>query len=377
MFKRFRNIDVVLYLFPLLLWGISCAVLWSLTYASSDPAVANLAIKQVIFGVIGIVVMLFLTVFDYRNIRGIAWIVGVITLLLLLAVEFFGSTSLGATRWLDFKVFQLQPSEMAKIALILVLGTYLALYVEKVTARVFGIVAIVLFPALILVLKQPDLGTAIVLTAISLGMLFAIHLQAKHIIGIVSVAVLLIGIGWLSVQNIKPFGRLLRDYQRSRIEVFLNPEADPLNKGYNVRQAVIALGNGGVTGRGLGKEVGQLSQLNFLPKTYTDFIFAALGESMGFIGAGLVLILFAGLLWRILLAASVARDDFGALICYGFLSMIAVSVLINVGMNLGIMPVTGIPLPFVSAGGTALIMDFVGIGLVQSIILRRQVIKFD
>jgi rod shape determining protein RodA len=168
----------------------------------------------------------------------------------------------------------------------------------------------------------------------------------------------------------------MKDYQRSRIEVFLNPESDPLNKGYNVRQSVIAIGNGGLYGRGLGKEAGQLSQLNFLPKAYTDFIFAALSEATGLIGASFVVLLFGGLMWRILHCATVAKDSFGRLVAIGFGCMILFSVLINIGMNMGMMPVTGIPLPFISAGGTALIINFIGVGILQSIYSKHRSIDF-
>lgn len=377
MFKRVRSFDAGLYVLPVALWLIGCSVLWSLTYANPDQSIATLAIKQLIFGILGLAASFGISLIDYRALRQSAWIIGVVTILLLLAVELFGTTSLGATRWLDFRVFQLQPSEIAKISLVVVLATYLVHYIERVSVRMFLCVIAILAVPLALVLKQPDLGTAILLVITAIGMILSLHLKRKHYIAMALGLMVFVSAGSLAYANVPPAGRLLHSYQRDRIRVFLNPESDPLGKGYNVRQAIIAVGNGGLLGRGLGKEVGQLSQLNFLPKAYTDFIFAALAEALGFVGAAVVLGLFTLLLWRILSIAAKARDGFGSLLCYGFLVNITFSILINVGMNLGIMPVTGIPLPFVSAGGTALIMNFVGIGLVQSVVSRRQKIQFD
>ncbi len=376
MLKRLRGLDWSLYILPIALWLIGVAVLWSLTYANPDRSISSLAIKQFIFGLLGLGISTIMAIIDYRSLRQIAWIIGLVTLVLLIAVEFFGTTSLGATRWLDFKFFQLQPSEIAKIALIIVLATLFVQYIERVSVKMFVLASVMVGAPLFLVLKQPDLGTAIILVLTAVGVLLSMRMKRVHYISLAIVATLIIIIGTLAYQNTTPFGDILHSYQRDRIHVFLNPNSDPLGKGYNVRQSIIAIGNGGLFGRGLGKDVGQLSQLNFLPKAYTDFIFAALAESLGFVGGSVVLIIYSLLLWRILLVAQLARDGFGALLTYGFLASILFSILINVGMNLGIMPVTGIPLPFISAGGTALITNFIGIGIIQSITSRRQKISF-
>lgn len=376
MFRRLRSIDIGLVIFPIFLWIISCVVLWSLTYASLDNSTSNLAVKQLIFGFIGIVCMVLVRLVDYRILRQFWWLIATVSVGLLVIVDFFGKTTLGATRWIDLKIFQLQPSEIAKIALVIILATFLSFFHERVSTRVLIGVPMILAIPLLLVLKQPDLGTAIILLIIAVGMLLAIKLRKEHYIGVVIAAALLFGAGALSLNKVGPFTILMKDYQRSRIEVFLNPESDPLNKGYNVRQSVIAIGNGGLYGRGLGKEAGQLSQLNFLPKAYTDFIFAALSEATGLIGASFVVLLFGGLMWRILHCATVAKDSFGRLIAIGFGCMILFSVLINIGMNMGMMPVTGIPLPFISAGGTALIINFIGIGILQSIYSKHRSIDF-
>ncbi len=377
MLRRLRAVDLLLYLFPILLWAMGCVVLWSLTFASPDPSIHNLAIKQLAFGLIGIVAMSGITMIDYRALRTSSWIVALITLALLLAVEFIGTTSLGATRWLDFGFFQLQPSEVAKITLVIILAVYFSPHIEHPPLRILLGTLLILALPLGLVLKQPDLGTAMILVVVTLSMVLSLRLSRVHYVVITTVICLFFLVGTLSFKQVKPFNRLMHDYQRDRIVTFLDPEKDPLGKGYNVRQAMIAVGNGGLFGKGLGKEVGQLSQLNFLPKAYTDFIFAALAEALGFVGAVLLLAFFGGLLWRVIITAISAKDTFGSLLAYGYFSVIVVSVLVNIGMNLGMMPVTGIPLPFVSAGGTALIMNFIGIGLLQSVVARHKAIKFD
>ncbi len=377
MFHKLKNADILLFVLPILLWIFGCAVLWSLTFASSDSSIHNLAIKQFVFGIIGIVAMFVVSSVDYRGLRSASTIILAITILLLLAVELFGTTSLGATRWLDFKVFQLQPSEIAKISMIVVLGSYLASHIERISWKTVVVTSALLAIPLGLVLKQPDLGTGILLIAMALGMFVSMPLKRKHWVSLGIISVIFVSVLVLAVQNVGPFGHLLHAYQRDRLTTFINPQSDPLGKGYNVRQAVIAVGNGGLWGKGLGQETGQLSQLNFLPKAYTDFVFAASAESLGFAGATILLILFAGLLWRVVVVAKAARDGFGMLLAYGFFTLVLFSVLVNVGMNLAIMPVTGIPLPFISAGGTALIMNFVGVGLMQSIMMRRHTIQFS
>lgn len=377
MFRFIRSIDALLYLFPTLLWIVGCVVLWSLTFASTESSIHNLAIKQLIFGIIGIGVMITMTVLDYRMLYGASWLIGLITIALLIAVEVVGQTSLGATRWLDLKVFNLQPSEVAKLAIILFLATYLSSHVEKPNIKSFIIVLATLMVPTILVMAQPDLGTALIMIVAALGILIALRLKRVHFLTLIISFVMVLLVASLSYFKVVPFNYLLKDYQRGRITTFINPESDPLGRGYNVRQAVIAVGNGGIYGRGLGKEVGQLSQLNFLPKAYTDFIFAALAEAAGLIGASIVLSLYAGLFWRIINTATHAKDNFAQLISYGYLSVTGFSMFVNIGMNLGIMPVTGIPLPFISAGGTALVVNFIAIGILQSIYIRRQAIKFD
>ncbi len=377
MLKYFRKYDWWLFLFPALLWIASLTVLWSLTYANPDKSVSSLAVTQLIYGILGLILMVVVSLIDYRELRSLTLWIAIITLLLLVAVAVVGKSSLGATRWLDLKVFRLQPSEIAKLALAIVLAGFLAPRLEHPDWRTFMGAMLILVLPLILVVKQPDLGTGIILAVETIGMIMALRLKYKHYVVIIVTLAVIVGVGTLAFLQVRPFNHLLKSYQRGRIEVFLNPRSDPLGKGYNVNQAIIAIGNGGLTGRGLNAGAVRLSQLNFLPNAYSDFIFAAMSEAVGFVGMVILLLIFGGFLWRILVVAATARDAFGVLISYGFFSIIIFSILVNVGMNLGVMPVTGIPLPFVSAGGTALIMNFVGVGILQSVESHHRAINFD
>jgi rod shape determining protein RodA len=215
-------------------------------------------------------------------------------------------------------------------------------------------------PAIFLVLVQPDLGTAIVLGSIWFVMTLATRVDKRYLIGLVVLILITMPLTY-------PF---LKDYQKQRIDTFLQPTADPSGTGYNVKQAIIAVGSGGIYGQGLGG--GAQSQGNFLPSSPTDFIFAVLGEKLGFIGALVAILLYMTVIVRMVIDASMAQDRFGSLICVGIATMFVVHVFVNIGMNLGIMPVTGIPLPFISAGGTSLMVSLFSVGLVESVYSRRR-----
>jgi len=312
-----------------------------------------------VFAFIGLVLMFVFSFYDYRNLRNVSWVFYVLCIVLLLAVLFVGKKVFGATRWLDFGIFQLQPSELLKIATILFVSSFFAQTVSRWYQRL--IMAMVLVGApLFLVAKQPDLGTTIVVVTIFLSLFFFWPISRKVKIGAVVVLLALLPLSWT----------LLQDYQRNRIYTFINPGRDPYGAGYNVIQSLIAVGSGGVTGRGLGN--GPQSQLNFLPVAHTDFIFAGWAEATGFVGAMGLLLALAFLNWRIYRIASVAKDAYGRYLAIGFGAMISVQIAVNIGMNLGLAPVTGIPLPFVSHGGTALVVDFIMLGVMQSIYIRHR-----
>lgn len=371
MSSKIKTFDFILFLIPLLFTIISIAVIFSLVYNSSE---SNLVIKQIISAGIGLVVMVLIGFADYRFLRSISWLIYLVTLILLVYVDFFGKAAGGAMRWIDLGFFQIQPSELAKIGAIMILATFFSKKYNRVNWRDIFLSGLMLLPAIFLILKEPDLGTALVVAFIYFVMLFFAKLKKIQFIVIIAVLTVVGSIFVLSVYKVRPFQGLMQDYQRNRITTFLNPSLDPYGKGYNARQAQIAVGSGGVLGKGLGQ--GSQSQLHFLPKPYTDFIFAGIAESFGFIGAAIILSLMAFLIIKILTIGNMAQDHFGMFIAIGTAATFLFQVMINVGMNIGIAPVTGIPLPFLSYGGSALISYLFLIGVTQSIFIRHRKLSF-
>ena len=294
-------------------------------------------------------------------------------LLQLLAVRFVGYEALGAQRWIKLGPFQYQPSEFAKIIIIITLAASLSRR-ERITtwSELFWAMAHIV-PPLLLVLIQPDLGTSLVFVAILVGMLFMAGAPVRKLL-------LLFGGGLAAavsvvLAQIKFHLKFpLQDYQLKRLIVLVNPEADPTGAGYHVLQSKIAIGSGGPVGKGL--FFGTQTQLSFLPERHTDFIFSVIGEELGFIGSVALLALFLILLLRAMRVVSESKDLFGTLVATGVTSMIAFHLLINAGMTMGIMPVTGIPLPFVSYGGSPTLSNAMGIGILLNVYMRRQKILF-
>jgi len=311
---------------------------------------------------------------DYRMFRGINWILYIIGILLLLYVDFFGKAAGGAMRWINLGFFQLQPSELAKIFLIFSFSAFFSKKIGKLQWRDICISVLILLPPLFLVLKEPDLGTALVLCFIYVIILFLSKPTKTQSLVISMLLIILAGSLLLSTFKVKPFDKLMHDYQRNRILTFIDPSLDPYGNGYNVRQAQITIGSGGLSGKGLGR--GSQSQLRFLPEPYTDFIFSGIAESFGFFGSFVLVSLYALLIIKIINIGNLARDNFGMLICIGTSAMFLFQILVNIGMNLGLAPVTGIPLPFASCGGTSLVVYLFLIGLVQSVFIRHKKISF-
>jgi rod shape determining protein RodA len=269
----------------------------------------------------------------------------------------------GASRWISFGPFDFQFSELAKILMIVVLANYLGARQGHLSsfASVIGACVLVI-PPWLLVMLQPDLGTSLVLLAIVAGMIWMSGARLLWLGVIAAAAIIAFALVW-NVPGI------LHDYQRQRILAFLNPALDTQGAGYQVNQALIAIGAGGWTGTGLTN--GSQSQLNFLPVAESDFVAAVYLEELGFIGGLILLILFGALLWRILVSGWRSKDPFGLLFASGLATMILFQLVVNLGMVVGIMPVTGIPLPFISHGGASLISLAVGLGIVQSINIRQ------
>lgn len=367
-----------------------------------------------IIGAIGFVMALAISRIRYDNLIQARWIVYGITNLSLLAVMFLGTSALGAQRWITIGGFNIQPSEFAKLGVIVVLAAILSDRAASTLPVLVRTLAITAVPWA-LVFVQPDLGTSLVFGAITLGILYwgdanpgwllllvsplfsAILFNligvSPWFIGLLAIWVVLTGIvGWRTlpwhrfgaagalVVNLiaGELGHLawgiLKDYQKDRLTLFLDPDKDPLGGGYHLIQSRIAIGAGELWGRGLTQ--GTQTQLNFIPEQHTDFIFSAIGEELGFAGCFLVLLAFWLICLRIIIIAQNARDNFGSLLAIGVLSMLIFQVVVNVGMTIGLAPVTGIPLPWISYGRSALLTNFVAIGLVQSVANFRQRLNF-
>jgi len=358
-----KNFDWVIFLATLLLLGFSVAIIFSTTFSLTGGT--KDALQQAGYGVVGITILLIIARIDYRSFKNYSALLYIITIIMLVAVRFIGTTSLGATRWINLGFFQFQPSELAKIFMIIVMAKFFSeRYDEMRKLKTFILSIIYVAIPTTLVMMQPDLGTALTFVVIWLAMVLVSNAKKIYLL-----------ILFLCGLIASPFVySLMHEYQRNRILTFLNPTADPMGAGWNVNQAMIAIGSGQWTGRGLGH--GPQSQLNFLPFKHTDFVFAALAEEMGFLGAGAILVLFAVILYRCIRTAMVARDYFGMYLAVGIFAMLFFHIFINVGMNLGLMPVTGIPLPLISSGGTSIIITLASIGIIESIIIRYKKIDF-
>lgn len=342
--------------FYLLLCAVLLLVFGLLVVWSTSPVLAG---KQLGIALGSLGLFLAVSLIDYRRyLPTFSPFIFLGTLVMLVLTLIIGHYVRGASRWLGVGAFSFQPSEMAKLSLILGLAW---LHGWRRIDGIWGFLLSLGFLMIcaVLVFLQPDLGTAIILFAIWLGVSFIAGTPLIHFLILAFLGLLSLPIGW----------HFLADYQRQRVFAFLNPGADPLGAGYNILQAVMAIGSGMFWGRGLGR--GPQSQLRFLPERSTDFIFASLAEEWGLIGVVILLTLFLILFFRIRRAAEGSNSDFGFLVGYGVLFMLLSQMVINVGMNLGMMPVTGLPLPLISAGGSSLVVTLVSLGLVESIVRHR------
>jgi rod shape determining protein RodA len=315
--------------------------------------------RQAAFMVIGVVVMAGLALFDYRRFEQISTVLYVGIVLALVAVLATPAHQ-GSQRWFPLGPLQLQPSEFATLVLVIAIATYCSRRPEGLDFR--DLVRMVLMAALpiLLVIKQPDLGTAILMTVILMVMLAAAGMPVRYLLLLLVSAVALV----LFALKVG----LLQHYQIERLTSFISPNGASQSATYNVTQAKDAIAVGGVFGRGLFH--GALTNLSYVPFQQTDFIFSAVGEQVGFVGAGLLLLIYGVVAWRVLRTAQLARDNFGRLLCSGIFALLVFSVFENVGMNMGIMPVAGIPLPFLSYGGSAMIVFFAAVGITVSVHAR-------
>ena len=366
---NWRQFDFVLLLASLALLILGLALIYSgslARFGGNEPILAGPVGRQMMYAIVGLVLMALLARIDYRSWSPLALALYAAALLGLVVVLVIGNSAFGSRRWIAIAGIQMQPSEPAKLLTILLLARLLTAEGGRhLPGRTFLLTLVVAAVPALLVFIEPDLGTAVVFVAIWFGMVYVAGARIRHLL-------LLIGGGLAAL----PFLALvaLHGYQRERLAVFLDPSRDPLGTGFNINQAAISIGSGGPFGKGLTQ--GTQTQLDFLRTQTTDYIFSVLGEELGFVGAMVLFFLFIVLLLRGLRAATHSRDPFGRLLATGIVVMILTQVFVNVGVNVRLFPVTGIPLPFISQGGSSLVTMFMAVGLLESITLRHRPSRF-
>ncbi len=363
LYAPWMHIDVLLVLAAAGLAAIGVGAIYSTTRGRDPESFDTFFLeRQSLFAVAGALLMVFAAWVPYQELAKFAVaIYGVGILALIVVLGPLGEEVNGARSWFRFGDFQLQPSEFHKLAVIVAVAAFLSRFEDHMSAsRVFFAVGIVAWPGL-LVLLQPDVGTALIYVFIGFVLLLIGGIRFRQVIGIALIAA--------TVVVLMVNSNMLKEYQTNRLRTFVDPTSDITEAAYQQRQAQIAIGNGGVNGTGYGEGSQTLSGL--VPQQHTDFIFTVIGEEFGFVGSAITLGLYALLLLRILQAARLARDRFGALICSGVFAMILFQMFEAVGMTLGITPITGIPLPLVSYGGSSAIATLIGLGLVVNVRMRR------
>ena len=361
-FIYLKNIDWILFFSVFLLLIFSLAEIYSIALSNESLGLVNFK-KQAFFVLLGITVLIALIFLDYYNLRSFGIYLYIFGALSLIAVLFLGKTVRGTTGWFQIGSFSLQPVEFIKFILILFLARYFSGVSIKIAPLKHLLISGALSGILIfLVFLQPDFGSAMMLFSIWFAMAVFAGFNKKYLFLIILLLITIFASGWLF---------FFKDYQKERIMTFLNPSQNSLDEGYNVKQAIIAVGSGGLTGRGIG--FGSQSQLKFLPESQNDFIFAVISEELGFLGVCLVIIFFAVIFARLIIAIKYINNDFGIYFIIGTISLIFIQMFINIGMNIGLLPVIGISLPFLSYGGSAIISNMLLIGIAESIIVRSRI----
>ena len=344
--------------------GVGFLMLYSVAGGSFSPWAEPQA-KRFALGMAVMIVVALVPIWFWRNISALAYLV---SLVLLLAVEFFGTVGMGAQRWIDLGFMRLQPSELMKITLVMLLAAYYDWLPAERTSRPFWVlvpVLMILIPTF-LVLKQPDLGTSILLMAAGGGVMFLAGVHWAYFAAVIAAGV---GLVTAVFQSRGTEWQLIKDYQFRRIDTFLDPSQDPLGAGYHITQSKIALGSGGWSGRGFMQ--GTQSRLNFLPEKHTDFIFTTLAEEFGFIGGFTLLGIYVLIIVFCVATALAARDRFSSLVTLGIAITFFLFFAVNMSMVMGLAPVVGVPLPLVSYGGSAMLVLLAAFGLVQSANIHR------
>ena len=366
----FLRIDPLLLLATL---GILACSVYTIGTATADDIPGSpkyYVIRQGVYFGVGIVLMLLVSRFDYSRIR--EWKIGVYSTmigLILLVFAVAGATR-GSRRWIDLPFFRIQPSELGKLLLILALSAFAVDRIRRIQERetTSRILLLALLPAM-LVIAQPDLGSGLVYIAIVTAVLFVAGTKWTHFLALGGLAVAAITLTLVVAPAVGV--EVLKPYQVNRLTAFMNPTDDPRQQGYQLKQSIVGIGSGQRTGRG--QDEATQTQLNFIPEHHTDFIFAVVGEEFGFAGAALVLSLYALLIWRALRILTMSKNLYGALIAGGIAAMLMFQIFVNVGMTIGIMPITGVPLPLMSYGGSSVIVTLTALGFLQSIHAQARV----
>lgn len=365
--RLLRHLDYILLLTVFGLVGFGSTIVYLATKDASSAPTYYLR-QQLIFAGFGLLVMGGLALIDYEHYRRWQWVLYGFTVFAIGAVFALGPFIRGSRRWIDLGVVRFQPSELAIVLLVVALGAFLVDRLDSPAPRRMTLTVLVLtaVPAA-MVFLQPDLGTATTLVIAGLAVLFFFGTRWTHFAVIIgaAAAVIVLVLAVMPAMGI----HVVQSYQMDRLTVFMHPTHDTSAAGYNIQQSLIAVGSGGLGGRG-----GQATQtaLQFLPEHHTDFIFAVVGERWGFLGAGTLMLLYALLIWRALRITAISRDMYGSVMAGAIATVFLYEMLVNVGMTLGIMPVTGIPLPFVSYGGAAMVTNLMLVGLLQSIHVRAR-----
>jgi rod shape determining protein RodA len=353
---RLRSVDPILLVTSLALTAFGILAV----YVAGTDDREGYALNQTLGFVLGLLGAVPLALMDYRRLKGYLPLLYGVTIVMLLAVTVVGASAKGAQRWIDIGPVQVQPSEFAKLLVVVVLAGYFSEHRLSDNTNFLKALGILSLPGL-LIFAQPDLGTALVFAAVFFVMAFVggakLYQIGALVVSAVAVAALAIKLG------------VLEDYQVARLTAFLDPTGIT-DEGYQVFQSKLAIGSGGVTGKGF--DATTLANLGFLPEDHTDFIFSNMAERTGFVGGLLLLGLFFVLVWRMLHVATVSRDRFGVLIAVGIATIFLFHVFVNVGMTMGLMPVTGIPLPFISYGRSNLVVSVIALGLLQSVAMRSK-----
>ncbi|MFW5649663.1 MAG: rod shape-determining protein RodA [Candidatus Alkaliphilus sp. MAG34] len=363
--RLLKKVDYGLIIIVLLICIIGIVAVNSATHSLGGERYIKTQIASIIMGMVSIVVIMLI---DYNTLAKIYIPIYIITNLMLLSVFIFGEgkEEWGASRWIRIGGFGFQPADFAKLAIIICLAKFLddnkdILYKPSVIFKALLFVGI----PMVLILAQPDLGTTLIFSAFVFGMLFVAGLKYKHMIIAMVVGLVTAPFAWFGV---------LKPYQRTRILIFLNPEQDPMGEGYHTLQSRVAVGAGMIWGKGLFN--GTSNQFGFLPQKHTDFIFSVIAEELGFVGVTVLILLYLAMLYKCINIAREAKDDFGAYLATGITFMLAFHIFLNIAMAIGLAPVTGKPLPFVSYGGTFMLTNMMALGIVLNVNMRRDKINF-